>query len=107
MKNERLKILNECYVQDPHDPFNAYALAMEYVAIDPLLALKYFEELLSNHPNYLPTYYHVAQLYFDLGNNTQAETTYEKGITLAIELKQEKALRELKGAYQRFRDELD
>ena len=54
--DELLKILNE----DPNDPFTLYAIATEYLNIDLIEARKHYEYLLQNHPNYIPTYYHIS-----------------------------------------------
>ena len=107
MKQERLQQLITFYREDPTDPFNAYALAMEYLNEDLIEAKKYLEELLENHPNYLPTYSHAAAVYIDLGNREKAEMTYEKGIELAKKQQNNKAIQELQRAYQMFLDDED
>ena len=65
MNTERLTQLLKFLEEDPHDAFNWYAVATEYRATDPDRALVYFEKLLTEHPDYVPTYYHAAQLYLD------------------------------------------
>ena len=107
MKQERLQQLIAFYEEDPTDPFNAYALAMEYLNEDLVEAKKYLEELLENHPSYLPTYYHAAAVYVDLENREKAKMTYEKGIELAKKQQNSKAIQELQRAYQTFLDDED
>ncbi len=55
----------------------------------------------------MPTYYHAGALFSEFGENELAEKTYQDGIALAQKVGNEKALKELKGAYQLFLDELD
>lgn len=102
MNTTRLILLQAYYEEDPSDPFNAYALAIEHLDNDPIKSLFFFKELLNKHPTYLPTYYHAAELFTNMGMPEQATEVYQKGIELALEQKQPKALQELKNAYQNF-----
>ena len=102
MNPDRLKLLLEYYHADPNDPFNIYALAMEYRENDPGESLKYFEILIEKHPDYVPTYYHLANLYVELEMDEKAKDTYEKGIDHAVEQNEALLLRELKSAYDEF-----
>jgi tetratricopeptide (TPR) repeat protein len=95
----RLDTLLQFYKDDPSDPFNIYALALEYQKSDRAKAKIYFEKLLTEHPEYVPTYYHAAKLYQDLGDVEKAISTYEKGIAIAKEKNELKAARELQSAY--------
>ena len=99
MAPDRLKQLQEFYDEDPVDPFNLYALALEYLKHDPHMSGKLFQDLLDQHPEYLPTYYHAAKLYAELGENKKAISVFESGIALATKLDDTKARRELKSAY--------
>ena len=107
MQAERIKFLLEQIASDPEEPFNYYALSIEYKDNQQDKALEYFKKLLKEFPEYLPTYYHAAALYFERNQNNEAENTYLLGIKLAEKLNKEKALRELKSAYQMFLDEID
>jgi tetratricopeptide (TPR) repeat protein len=107
MQAERIKFLLEQIELDPKDPFNLYALAIEYKDSQQDKAIQYFEKLLKEFPDYLPTYYHAAALFFETNQNKEAEKTYLWGINLAEKLQKEKALKELKSAYQMFLDEKD
>lgn len=102
MSNPRLKKLLEFLQEDPNDPFTLYAVATEYRRADPLKTLYYYEKLLKEHPYYVATYYHAAQLYIDLGKTDQAEETFAKGIVIAREQNEALALRELQNAYHAF-----
>lgn len=96
MNNERLEQLIKFYQDDPHDPFNLYCLANEYKNSDPDKALGYYRSLLKDHPDYLPTYYHAAELYIELDKIDLAEKIIDDGIELATKLNDSLALRELK-----------
>ncbi|MEQ9298983.1 MAG: tetratricopeptide repeat protein [Cyclobacteriaceae bacterium] len=102
MNHERLKKLLEFLKNEPNDPFTIYAVATEYLDGNPLKSKEYFELLLRQHPDYLATYYHAAQLYADLDMLDEAEATYQLGIDLAEKQHELKTLQELKNAYQNF-----
>jgi len=94
----RLEQLLSYYQADPKDAFTIYGLALEYLNSDLVKARSYFEILLQEHPNYLPTYYHVGHLYEDLEEEELAIAAYKKGIKLAEAEKKTMTLRELKNA---------
>ena len=96
MNNERLIQLLEFLQEDPNDPFNIYCLANEYKNNDPAKAMEYYQDLLLNHNEYLPTYYHAAELHINNNEITQAEKVIADGIVLAIKQNDQLALRELR-----------
>lgn len=102
MDDNRLQLLKQFMQEDPTDPFNIYAVATEYRSIHLEKALSYYEKLLIHHPEYLPTYYQVAQVYIDLGQLSKVENIYKKGIQLAQEQNDNNTLRELQNAYNEF-----
>ena len=102
MKNERLAKLKEFLEKEPEDPFNLYAIALEYMNIDTTKAKQYFEKLLKSHSDYLPTYYHAALLYAEFEENEKADEVFQKGVELAKSQEDDHALRELKSAYENF-----
>lgn len=93
------------YEEDPTDPFNLYALALEYQKTDTLKAAVFFDNLLNNHPDYLPTYYHAAAFFAELNEIEKAEEIYKKGIQLAKHIGNAKTLGELERAYRMFQDD--
>ena len=99
MATNRIEQLQKFYEEDPNDPFNLYALATEHLSTEPLKSLALFEKLLDEHSAYLPTYYHAAKLYQDLGEKERAIAVYEDGMLLARKLNELKTLRELQSAY--------
>ena len=106
MQAERLKILVEFYQQEPQDPFNCYALAMEYLRTDSGQALNYLEKLLNTHPQYLPTYYKAAEILAQNGDTTQALLRYEQGLALAKAQNNTKIFLELQRAQRSLLDDL-
>ncbi len=105
MQVERINFLLDQIKIEPEDPFNYYGLAIEYNSEFPIKALEYFEILLIRFPEYLPTYYHAANLYFNFDNFEKAKDTYLKGIELAKKLNKEKTLKELQGSFALFLEE--
>lgn len=107
MSNSILPGLLAFYEEDPGDPFNVYALAIEYIKSDSEKAAKFFEILLEEHPEYLPTYYHAGAFFALKDNVKKAEEIYQKGLALALLQKNTKTHQELLRAYNSFLDELD
>ncbi|MFD2035357.1 tetratricopeptide repeat protein [Belliella marina] len=103
----RIETLKSYADQEPDNPFNWYALALEFRNDDPHQALLYFKQLLTNHRTYLPTYYHAASLCSELNLIEDAKKIYEDGISLAKEQQDLHALRELQNSYQNFLFEND
>jgi tetratricopeptide (TPR) repeat protein len=102
MNNKRLSKLLDFQKQNPDDPFILYGIALEYSGEAPEEALKFFNILLNDHPDYLPTYYHAAALLAELEMTDKAEEVYKKGIALAEKEDDQHALKELKNAYLNF-----
>jgi len=88
--------------EDPANPFNLYALALEYQNEDPEQAAFYFNKLLEGHKDYLPTYYQAAAFYAEQEELELAKEVYERGIALARKVSNLQALKELQNAYQNF-----
>ena len=105
MNIERVNLLTQFLAEEPNNPFNLYALAMEYRTANPEMTQFYFDQLLTQHPDYLPTYYHAASLYAELNERHKATDLYEKGIRLAQTQQNQKTLLELQRAKRAFEDE--
>jgi tetratricopeptide (TPR) repeat protein len=105
--SERVNLLREFILEEPENPFNRYALALEIKEIDPDEATEIFTFLLLNHPSYLPVYFPSAHFFFELGQIEKAKEIFEQGIALAREKKEQKTLNELQNAYQNFLFEND
>jgi len=102
----RLSQLLQWLAESPNDPFLLYALATEYLPIDTSQSLFYYEKLLSEHPSYTATYYHLAALYVALEQMENARTTYQKGIEVCEKQAERHNLMELRRAYQEFEQEM-
>lgn len=102
----RLQQLQQFFSEDPHDPFNLYALAIEYQKTDVEKSMELFSQLAAEHPKYIATYYHFGKLLQEIGKLKEAQAIFETGIRFAQELNEAKALRELRSALQELEDEL-
>ncbi len=101
MQAQRLDKLLDFLKNEPDDEFLLYALATEYLRLNQTdNALAYYEKLVSEHPGYVGTYYHLGKLYESLNRKPDAITTYEKGISVARAARDNHALSELQAVYQ-------
>lgn len=86
-------------MKEDNDPFLPYALALEYkTANEPAQAIHWLEKLLDAHPDYLPSYYQLAKIQEELGNEDAALKIYRTGASLAKEQNNMKILGELNEA---------
>ncbi len=100
MTDSRLQALLNFYQQDPDDPFNLYALALEYAKSDVKKAREFFGVLLRDHESYLPTYYQAGTFYSSLGEKEKAMEIFEKGIEIATRAQDTRTIGELRSAYE-------
>ena len=106
-KLSRIEMLQSFAEQEPDNPFNWYALALEFQESAPEKASFYYHKLLKEHKGYLPTYYHAAAFFAENGEMDLAKATYKEGIFLASRQNEKNALRELQNSYQNFLFEND
>ncbi|MGY6744854.1 MAG: tetratricopeptide repeat protein [Cecembia sp.] len=106
-KLSRIEMLQSFAEQEPENPFNWYALALEFQESAPEKANLLYHKLLKEHKGYLPTYYHAAAFFAEEGSIDLAKSTYEEGIALALEKNEQNTLRELRNSYQNFLFEND
>jgi tetratricopeptide (TPR) repeat protein len=100
MQINRLEKLLEFIKNEPEDPFLKYALATEYLRINQVdRAMEYYEDLVSKHRNYVGTYYHLGKLYETLNRKQDAIDTYETGMKVAREQRDNHAFSELQTVY--------
>ncbi len=92
---DRIQLLKQFLEDDPSDPFNLYALGLEYQKENPDEARHYFDELLKNHALYVPTYYHAGMLYSESGETEKAIEILKKGIQVCLSQQDFKTQREL------------
>lgn len=107
MNTNRLEQLLAYLKEEPNEPFNLYAIAMEYMKYDTGKSLEYLEQLLQEHELYVPTYYHAAKLYIAINKPQKAEETFQKGLAISLHQGNRHAHRELQSAYNQFLDEMD
>jgi len=101
MQINRLDKLLEFIKNEPDDPFLKYALATEYLRLGETgQALAYFENLVTNHPAYAGTYYHLGKLYEAIGRKQDAINTYETGMKITREQRDNHAFSELQAVYR-------
>jgi tetratricopeptide (TPR) repeat protein len=96
----RLEQLLHFVENEPQEPFNHYALALEYEKSDLPKALERYGFLLTQFPDYLPAYYQAAGLWYRTGEAQKAKEVYQKGIALAKEQGKLKIQKELQQALQ-------
>ncbi|MCM0041380.1 MAG: tetratricopeptide repeat protein [Algoriphagus sp.] len=108
MRNlERIELLKEYCKAESENPFNYYALALEYRESEKPAAAELFEFIQSRFPTYLPVYFPAAHFFYEEGHLQKAKKLFEEGLALAHILQDEKAKKELANAYQNFLFETD
>ena len=97
----RIEILRGFLEENPKDSFSRYALALEYVkAGQSDDAVREFETVKKNDPDYVATYFQLGQLYQKLGQPHEAEKTFRTGITAASRAGDEHTKSELEAALE-------
>ncbi|MES3019013.1 MAG: tetratricopeptide repeat protein [Bacteroidota bacterium] len=100
MHHIRLQKLLNFLESEPNDPFLKYALATEYLSVKDFdKSLEFYENLLTNHPEYVGTYYHAGKLYEQLDRKADAIATYQKGMEVSRSAKNMHAFSELQSVY--------
>jgi tetratricopeptide (TPR) repeat protein len=104
----RIEKLKEIILQYPTDCFSRHALAMEYMKSgDITQAIHEMEELLLIDENHVGTYYHLAKAYEKIEKYSNALEILEKGIKIAASTSAQNDYRELNGALDQLRNEMD
>ena len=97
----RIEILKGFLQENSRDSFSRYALALEYVKLEQTEnAIREFETVKKNDPDYLATYFQLGQLYQKLGQIHEAEKTFRTGITVAAKAGEEHTRSELEAALE-------
>jgi tetratricopeptide (TPR) repeat protein len=88
-------ILNEIK-EDPQNPLNYYFLAVEERSIgNTESCILILQNLIKNHPDYHPSYYTLADLFYTLDRIDEGTHVAELGIEKAKDLQLLKVLHEL------------
>ena len=98
---DRITQLKEFLKTSPGDSFLRHALALEYIKLgDDNTARSIFEEILTQDPGYIGSYYHLAKLLERTGDTNLAIEWYEKGMEAAKQAGEKHAYGELRSAYE-------
>jgi len=85
----------------PKDNFLRHALALEFIKVgEDLAARELFEAILTESPDYIGSYYHLAKLLEKMEQTNLAIEWYEKGMEAAKLAKDNHAYNELQAAYE-------
>lgn len=97
----RIERIVQFLKDQPKDNFLRHALALEYVKLgDDAKAKELFVAIVTESPNYIGTYYHLAKLLERENNIAEALEWYEKGMEQAKLAKDQHAYNELQAAYE-------
>ena len=101
----RKELLLDMLSKEPKDVFLNYALAMEHLSENDFqLALQQLLNTLAIQCDYLPCYYQIGQVNEKLGDTEKALECYKKGLTLAQQQNNKKAMGELNEAIWMLED---
>jgi predicted Zn-dependent protease len=80
----RREKLEKMLAETPSDPFLRYAVALELAKEgNPLEGISRLKVLLETSPNYVPTYFQLAQMQVDQGLTEEAKSVLLRGIESA------------------------
>jgi Tfp pilus assembly protein PilF len=97
----RIDKIKEFLQASPSDNFLRHALALEYLKTgDDIEARGLFESILTDSPDYVGSYYHLAKLLEKMEETALAIEWYEKGMAAAKKAGDNHAYSELQGAYE-------
>jgi len=97
----RIEKIIEFLNQQPKDNFLRHALALEYLKLgEEQKAQDLFIDLLTESPDYVGSYYHLAKCLEKRNDKEAALVWYEKGMTAAKAAKDNHAYSELLAAYE-------
>ncbi len=81
---DRIGTFKTFITRSPADPFPRYGLAMEYKGAGSLSeAWLTFDDLLTNFPDYVPTYLMAGGTLIALGRAPEAAEIFRKGVEVA------------------------
>jgi tetratricopeptide (TPR) repeat protein len=96
---ERIDSLRKMMADEPEDDFLPYALAMEFMGIkDYKTASEALEKIVAKSPSYLASYYQLGKCYEELDEINPAIEILKKGMKVAQDQNDQKALGEIKEA---------
>ena len=93
--------LKEFLKAAPNDSFLQHALALEFIKVgDEQAAKLLFENILTNEPCYIGSYYHLGKLLERINENQAAITVYQTGMKEAKLVKDNHSYNELQAALE-------
>ncbi|SJN30485.1 hypothetical protein [Sphingobacterium sp. JB170] len=96
----RLDELQNFLNETPNDPFLKYAITAEYRKMgNKQKAREGYIDLVTNHSDYVGTYYHYAKFLEEQGEQTGSLEIYKLGLEVSKRLGNRHAYNELMGAY--------
>ena len=95
MNSGRIQLLEQYAKEDPNDPFPVYALGLELAEDNPARAKELFSQVMDQHPDYVPVYYHAALLAITQSEPERARSIVVKGVEKAKAARDYKAVAEL------------
>ena len=97
----RIEKIKTFLIASPKDNFLRHALALELIKEgNDAEAKVLFENILTDSPDYIGSYYHLAKLLERLNETPAAIAWYEKGIAAAKAAKDNHSYNELQAAYE-------
>lgn len=98
---DRISKLREFLESNPQDNFLRHALALEYIKEEQDREARIlFETILTQSPDYIGSYYHLAKLLEKMQEKELAIEWYEKGMQAAKGAGDQHAYNELQAAYE-------
>ena len=102
----RLTQLQTFLEATPNEPFLLFAIAKEYEGLkDDENTKSYYEKLVTEHENYVGTYYHLGKFYERQNLISKAIETYKKGMEVAKNACEKHAYGELSTAKMMIDDD--
>lgn len=103
---DRIARLKQFLEEDPNDPFLLFALGQEYQAAgNSTEALRMYNRLLAEFPEYIGVYYHLGKLHEAEQRHTLAAEIYTRGVEMARAQGDHHALGELRSALDAISEE--
>lgn len=96
----RIERIHQLLQTAPRDNFLRHALALEYGKIgEDAKARQLFEDILTEFPDYIGSYYHLGKLLERMGENDLAIEWYAKGMIAARQAGDQHAYNELRSVH--------
>ncbi|GIV27383.1 MAG: hypothetical protein KatS3mg027_1197 [Bacteroidia bacterium] len=107
MHHNRIQQLLELIKEEPDDPFLHYAIGLEYLAEKNFQqAQQSFEKCLSLDSQYIPAYYQLGILLYNLNHKDKSLNYLKKGLEIAKNKKQLKDIAEFQSTITNIENDL-